>query len=98
MLNKQKALNNKSLLYSIVIFSFFLGILIYISFKNFLFFQVISNIFAITIGVSMAVIALNTYEISQEQYFTFLGLAYGFVALFDGLHILTHPCNYYGRS
>lgn len=46
----------------------------------------------------MAVIALNTYEISQEQYFTFLGLAYGFVALFDGLHILTHPCNYYGRS
>lgn len=90
MLNNQQILNKKNFIFSIVSITLLLVISIYISFQNFLFFQIISNIFPTVIGMSMALIALNTYKISQVQYFTFLGLSYGFVAFFDALHILTH--------
>ncbi|NBI05480.1 sensor domain-containing diguanylate cyclase [Senegalia massiliensis] len=91
MTSKDIILKQNNRIFSILILGLLIIIYVYISFQNFIFFQVISNIFAIIIGMSMAIIALNTYEISQTHYFTFLGLSYGFVAFFDILHILTNP-------
>ncbi|WP_130807813.1 sensor domain-containing diguanylate cyclase [Senegalia massiliensis] len=91
MTTKNIILKQNNRIFSILILVLLIITYVYISFQNFIFFQVISNIFAIIIGMSMAIIALNTYEISQTHYFTFLGLSYGFVAFFDILHILINP-------
>lgn len=53
-------------------------------------FHTLTEIFTVIIGFSAFIIALNTYEISQNSYLTFLGIVFGFVSIFELLHILTY--------
>ncbi len=72
-----------------IFFSFFI-ILIYFSFYNYLIFHTIIEIFTIVIGYSIMIIAFNTYSISQNSYFNFLGIAYAFVGSIDLVHVFTY--------
>lgn len=89
-LQYQREFHYKNIFKCSILFSFVLIGYIYISFKNYLFFHTLAEIFTIIIGISIGVIAINTHKISKTQYFTFLGLSYSFVAGFDLLHALTY--------
>jgi len=74
----------------IVILSFVLIGMIYMSFINFLLFHIIAELFCIIIAITISIISINTYKTNKNQYLIFLGIAYGFIACFDLLHTLTY--------
>lgn len=51
---------------------------------------IVIEMFTIIIAFSAFVIVINTYNISQNNYLTFLGIAFGFAAVLEGIHLLTH--------
>jgi two-component system, LuxR family, sensor kinase FixL len=57
---------------------------------NTLTFHAIAELFTVIIAFSAFIIVLNTYNISQNSYLTFLGIAFGFVSLFELIHLLTY--------
>lgn len=62
----------------------------YISFKNYLLFHSIVELFSIIIAFSVFIMAINTYNFSNRKYFLFLGIAYAFVGSFDLLHTMSY--------
>ncbi len=78
------SLKNKAM--SLVIISFF----IILSFTNYLLFHSLIELFNIIIAFNIFIIATNTYEVSQNNYLTFIGIAYGFIGIFDLLHTLSY--------
>lgn len=56
-------------------------------------FHTIIEIFAVIIAFSAFAVVLNTYNISQNSYLTFLGISFGFVSVFEILHVLTYAGN-----
>lgn len=77
-------------LVEILILSVGLMGIIHMSFKNFLLFHTIVELFAVIIAITISVIAINTYKTNKNQHLVFLGIAYGFVACFDLLHTITY--------
>lgn len=71
-----------------------LGILIFLwiltYFHNYLLFHSLVELFSITIAFSIGIIAYNTRNVSDNDYFVFLGIAYSLVALFDLFHTLAY--------
>jgi len=65
-------------------------LLVYTSFKNYLLFHSIIELWSIIVALSIFLIALNTYPISPNRFFVFLGLAYGFIGIMDLLHTLAY--------
>lgn len=53
-------------------------------------FHTLTEIFTVIIGFSAFIVALNTYEISQDSYLTFLGIVFAFVSIFELLHVLSY--------
>lgn len=53
-------------------------------------FHTIAELFTVIIGFSALIVVLNTYAISQNGYLTFLGIAFGFVSVFELFHVLTY--------
>ena len=74
----------------LILLSLLLVGLIFLSFENYLFFHSTIELFSVIIAASILIIAVNTHYISQNDYFMFLGIAYGFIAGFDLLHILAY--------
>lgn len=60
------------------------------SFINFLFFHTIAELFSIIIACAIFIIALNTRQISDNNYLLFLGIAYLFVGMIDLMHTLSY--------
>lgn len=61
-----------------------------ISFKNYLLFHTLIEIASVTSAFIISIIAINTYKISYNSYFTFLGIAFAFVGCFNLLHALSY--------
>ncbi|WZL73707.1 MASE3 domain-containing protein [Clostridiaceae bacterium 35-E11] len=63
---------------------------IYLGHRDFLLFHSIIEMITILIALTMTVIALNTYQINKDHKMIFLGIAYGFVASLDLIHVLSY--------
>lgn len=53
-------------------------------------FHTIAELFTVIIGFTAFIVVINTYAISQNGYLTFLGIAFGFVSVFELLHALNY--------
>jgi PAS domain S-box-containing protein len=53
-------------------------------------FHTISELFIVIVAFSAFMIVLNTYNISQNSYLTFLGIGFGLVSVFEIIHVLTY--------
>lgn len=74
----------------IVITVLVFGVLSYLSFTNFLLFHCIVELICISIGILIIVIVINTYPFGVNSGILILGIAYGFISVFDGLHMLSY--------
>lgn len=84
MLNRNlNALKNFLFLIIVTIVSFYLGS------RNYLLFHTGVQIFTSIIAFNILIIAINTYGISKNNFFMFLGIGYGFVGVFDVIHTIT---------
>lgn len=72
--------------FAILIILFLIGI----SQTNFLLFHTFSELISVVIGFCIVIIAVNSYSISKDNYFTFIAIAYGFSNLFSLFHLLTY--------
>ncbi|QNO14716.1 response regulator [Alkalicella caledoniensis] len=61
---------------------------LYVSFKNYLLFHTIIELFSIIIAFTITAISLHSYHASKNKLVVFLGIAYGFIGSFDLLHTL----------
>ncbi|MFO7818944.1 MAG: MASE3 domain-containing protein [Halanaerobacter sp.] len=57
---------------------------------NGLLYSVVVELIAVMIAVNIFIIAVRDYQISYNNYFTLLGISYGFIAFFDLLSLLTY--------
>lgn len=62
----------------------------YLGFKSFLIFHTAVEIACIIIAYIMAVISVNTHNMKNDNRIIFLGIAYGFIALFDLIHTFAY--------
>ena len=63
---------------------------VYMGHNNYILFHALLELFSIIIAFTVFFISVNTYDISKNSYFMFIGIAYGFVAVFDLLHTFTY--------
>lgn len=64
-------------------------ILCYISIKDYFIFHNLVELGSIVIGFNMFIIAKNTYKVSKNRNFMFLGMAFLVISSFDLFHILS---------
>lgn len=64
--------------------------LLLLSFRNYLVYHSSIELICVIIAVTMTTIALNTDKTNRSEYLYFLGIAYGFVAVFDFLHMIVY--------
>ncbi|MFZ5969304.1 MAG: MASE3 domain-containing sensor histidine kinase [Bacillota bacterium] len=67
-----------------------LGFLSYLSSINYLLFHSIVELFCIIVAFSTFIIYYNGYKINKNHCFIILGIAYGYIVLFDLLHTLSY--------
>jgi signal transduction histidine kinase len=65
-----------------------IALLACLSTVNFLLFHTIVELACVIVTFTLAVLAYNTYDISNSSFFTILGLSYGFIGFFDFFHTL----------
>lgn len=75
---------------NMLIWTFITSLALAIGYFNRLTFHTISELFTIIVAFSAFMIVLNTYNISQNSYLTFLGIGFGFVSIFEIIHVLTY--------
>jgi PAS domain S-box-containing protein len=88
---KQKASKYSELLQfftTTLIWAFIISLALTLGYFNRLTFHTISELFTIIVAFSAFIIVLNTYNISQNSYLTFLGIGFGFVSMFEIIHVL----------
>lgn len=69
-----------------IVFIILLILISYFSTTNYLLFHTMIELYAVIIACMMFFIAINTYQFASDNQFTYLGIAYGFVAIFDFVH------------
>lgn len=69
---------------------FVILMMIYLKHVNYLLFHSLIEVFCVVVAASTAILAYNTCDMSNNFFFTFLGLAYGFNGFFDFLHLLAY--------
>lgn len=90
---KQKVSKHSKLIrffINILVWTFITSLALAIGYFNRLTFHTISELFTIIIAFSAFMIVLNTYNISQNSYLTFLGIGFGFVSMFEIIHVLIY--------
>lgn len=88
---KQKASKYSKLIQfftAILIWAFIISLALTLGYFNRLTFHTMSELFTIIVAFSAFIIVLNTYNISQNSYLTFLGISFGFVSIFEIIHVL----------
>lgn len=65
-------------------------IMVVTSFQNFLLFHTLAELFAVVIGILMAVVAWNTYDFSRNNFLMYLGCGYFWIAVIDLYHALAY--------
>ncbi|NLX62163.1 MAG: PAS domain-containing protein [Tissierellia bacterium] len=58
--------------------------------RDFLFFHTVAELITVIIAFKMAAISLSTYWANINRSIIFLGIAYGFIGIFDLIHIFTY--------
>lgn len=81
-MNTMKLINKFCLLLAFIIGSSYLGLTYYRPF------HIVVEVFTSFIAFSILIIAVNTYELSKNIPFLFLGVAYGFAGGFNIIHII----------
>ena len=71
-------------------FILILGGISYLGFANFLLFHSIVELICISIGIIIMIIAINMYPYGVPLGILILGLSYGCITIFDGLHVLSY--------
>ncbi|UCH42444.1 MAG: PAS domain S-box protein [Dehalococcoidales bacterium] len=74
------------LIAALVLFSLYLA-----SEYHYLLFHYLAEIFSITVGFSIFIVAWNSRRFLDNNYFLFIGIAYLFISGLDILHTLTYP-------
>lgn len=90
---KQKASQYSKLIRFFVntlIWAVIISLALTLGYFNILTFHATAELFTVIIAFSAFIIVLNTYNISQNSYLTFLGIAFGFVSVFELIHLLTY--------
>lgn len=90
---KQKVSKHSKLIrffINILIGTFITSLALTLGYFNTMTFHTIAELFTIIIAFSAFIIVLNTYNISQNSYLTFLGIGFGFVSIFEIIHVLTY--------
>lgn len=64
--------------------------LIYLGLKNYLIFHTMVELYSTIIAFVMVTLSFNAYSINKDDKIIFLGIAYGFIAVFDLLHMFTY--------
>ena len=82
----QSGIINKTNLTLIVVFI----ILSLLSFNYFLLFHSLVEVFSVIVSFIIFVIAIYTYDKTENNFFIIIGIAYGFVGFFDLLHTLAY--------
>jgi len=82
----QSGIINKTNLSLIVVFI----ILSLLSFNYFLLFHSLVEVFSVIVSFIIFVIAIYTYNNTENNFFIIIGIAYGFVGFFDLLHTLAY--------
>ncbi|MCT8975659.1 ATP-binding protein [Clostridium sp. CX1] len=90
IMDKDKALVKPEVFKKIILATTLGVILIYISFINYLLFHTVIEVATVIFYFSVSIIAINTYKISNNSYFTFLGISFAFSGFFNLLHALTY--------
>lgn len=67
------------------------GVLITISFQNYLLFHTLAEFFAIIIAVMMCVVAWQTYSFSRNTFLMYMANGYIWVAMIDLVHTMAYP-------
>jgi len=57
---------------------------------NFLLFHTVIELLTVVISLMILVVGFNTNKVESNQFLIFLGISYGFISVFDMLHILTY--------
>lgn len=89
-MNKGKLITNEEALKKIILAIGLIVVTIYLSFKNFLLFHTVIEVANVILYFTVSIIAINTYKLSNNSYFTFLGISFAFSACFNLLHALTY--------
>lgn len=63
----------------------------YLGTKNYALFHTIVELIALSIGIIMAVLAVNTYKMILDHKLIYLGIAYGFISIFYCIHAFSLP-------
>lgn len=77
---------NKCTISHSIIFVLALMLLIYIAEANYILFHVIVENLSTVVCLSLVVIMVNTHKMSNNNYFIYLGIGYGFISLFNFFH------------
>ncbi|MDP4092141.1 MAG: MASE3 domain-containing protein [Bacillota bacterium] len=75
---------------TILLYAVFLAGLTILSFYDFTLFHSVVELIGVFLLFTVAIIAYNTYHISENYILTYLGISFGFVCMFSMLHILTY--------
>jgi PAS domain S-box-containing protein len=84
------ALSNKVEIVKFIFIISFLSVLIVISNYNYLFFHLLVEGFSVLIGYFMIFIVVNTRQFNKNSTYTFIGIAYAFIASLDLMHAVTY--------
>ncbi|SDJ97373.1 sensor histidine kinase [Natronincola ferrireducens] len=81
--------NSKNFYREIVMGLLLLMATIYLSLHNYILVHTVVEVFSIIVAYMLLTIAINTYQMTDNHYLLFLGVAYGFIAFFDLIHTLS---------
>mgnify|MGYP000400239218 CR=1 FL=1 len=59
--------------------------------QNFLLFHTLAELFAIYVAISIGIISINTFSLTENRLILFLGMGYIWIGVLDLLHTLTMP-------
>lgn len=75
---------------TVIIWALLIISLMYLGFQNYLLFHSILELFSVLIASTIFIVTLNSYKDLKNNFFSILGIGYGFVMIFDLLHVLTY--------
>ena len=88
---KEKSSNTSNIIYNkIFLYLIFFIVSLYIGSKSFIMYHTIVEVFGIIIGFVMAIISINTYNLNKDNKIIFLGIAFGFIAFIDLIHLIVY--------
>src|SRR5690554_3688527 len=75
---------------NVIITLLLLLVVVFISYRNYVVFHIVIESFGIIIIAAMLIIAFYTYNLSNNHYFMYLAIAFGFIGIFSFTHTLTY--------